>query len=104
MKPPIYTPKEEQSPWKENPPPGTYCRQIVEVVDIKNIYLWLDKGWIEREHRGIHRGSTATGPEHINRSHVIPCRNPGAGYTPDPETIKHITAGCKILEGTVYIE
>lgn len=38
---------EEQSSWKEKPLPGTYYRQTEEVVDIKNIYLWLDKAGLK---------------------------------------------------------
>ncbi|KAK1791032.1 hypothetical protein P4O66_002028 [Electrophorus voltai] len=65
------------------------------------------KGWIDRHHRGTNHSSTGRSSEYkTNRGWIYHTRqDPRRRLCRDaPETIQHITAGCKIVAGRVHME
>ncbi|TWW67382.1 hypothetical protein D4764_02G0004230 [Takifugu flavidus] len=104
-------PTKEEEPeglsWKDKPMHGMYHRQIEEVADIEKTYQWLTKAGLKDSTEALIMAaqeqalSTRAIEARVYHTRQDPrCRLCGDA----PETVQHITAGCKMLAGKAYME
>ncbi|TWW69211.1 hypothetical protein D4764_18G0000170 [Takifugu flavidus] len=99
-------PTKEEEPeglsWKDKPMHGMYHRQIEEVADIEKTYQWVTKAGLKDSTEALLMAaqeqalSTRAIEARVYHTRQDPrCRLCGDA----PETVQHITAGCKMLAG-----
>lgn len=97
----------EEPSWKDKPLHGMYHRQIEEVADIEKTYQWLEKAGLKdstealimaAQEQALNTRSIEAGVYHTRQDpRCRLCKEA-------PETVQHITAGCKMLAGKAYLE
>ena len=97
----------EEPSWKDRPLHGMYHRQIEEVADIQKSYQWLDKAGLKDSTEALIMAAQeqALSTRSIEAGVYHTRQDPRCRLCKDaPETIQHITAGCKMLAGKAYME
>ena len=90
-----------------SPPHGTYHQQTEDVADIKKTYQWLERAGLRDSTEAVIMAAR----EQVLNTRLIEV---GVYHTRHdqrsrlrkgvPQTVQHITAGCKILAGKAYLD
>ncbi len=100
--------KEDEEPsWRDKPLHGVYHRQIEEVADIKKSYQWLEKAGLKDSTEALIMAAQeqALSTRSIEAGVYHTRQDPRCRLCKDaPETVQHITAGCKMQAGSAYME
>ncbi|XP_051920732.1 uncharacterized protein LOC127600296 isoform X1 [Hippocampus zosterae] len=100
---------EEGPSWEGKPLHGMYHRTITEVADLKKSYQWLERAGLKdstealilaAQEQALSTRAIEAQIYHTRQDPRCRCRL----CKEAPETIQHITAGCKMLAGKAYME
>uniref|UniRef100_A0A3B3HW39 Reverse transcriptase domain-containing protein n=1 Tax=Oryzias latipes TaxID=8090 RepID=A0A3B3HW39_ORYLA len=98
---------EDRSSWEDKPLHGMYHRTITEVADIKKSYQWLERAGLQDSTEALILAAQeqALSTRAIEAQIYHTRQDPRCRLCKEaPETIQHITAGCKMLAGKAYME
>ncbi|CAL9694852.1 unnamed protein product [Knipowitschia caucasica] len=98
---------EESPSWENKPLHGMYHRSITEVADLKKSYQWLEKAGLQDSTEALIMAAQeqALSTRAIEAQIYHTRQDPRCRLCKEaPETIQHITAGCKMLAGRAYME
>lgn len=93
--------------WQDKPLHGAYHRNITEVADIKKSYQWLERAGLKDSTEALILAAQeqALGTRAIEAQIYHTRQDPRCRLCKEaPETVQHITAGCKMLAGKAYME
>ncbi|XP_078791071.1 uncharacterized protein LOC111949134 [Oryzias latipes] len=97
----------DRSSWEDKPLHGMYHRTITEVADIKKSYQWLERASLQDRLEALILAAQeqALSTRAIEAQIYHTRQDPRCRLCKEvPETIQHITAGCKMLAGKAYME
>ncbi|XP_051931065.1 uncharacterized protein LOC127607055 [Hippocampus zosterae] len=98
---------EEGPSWEDKPLHGMYHRTITEVADLKKSYQWLERTGLKDSTEALILAAQeqALSTRAIEAQIYHTRQDPRCRLCKEaPETIQHITAGCKMLAGKAYME
>uniref|UniRef100_A0A3B5PPD0 Reverse transcriptase domain-containing protein n=1 Tax=Xiphophorus maculatus TaxID=8083 RepID=A0A3B5PPD0_XIPMA len=93
--------------WQDKPLHGMYHQQITQVADISKSYQWLEKAGLKDSTEALILAAQeqALNTRAIEAQIYHTRQDPRCRLCKEaPETVQHITAGCKILAGKAYME
>ncbi|XP_078808275.1 uncharacterized protein LOC144994388 [Oryzias latipes] len=98
---------EDRSSWEDKPLHTMYHRTITEVADIKKSYQWLERAGLQDSTEALILAAQeqALSTRAIEAQIYHTRQDPRCRLCKEaPETIQHITAGCKMLAGKACME
>ncbi|KAK7895269.1 hypothetical protein WMY93_020594 [Mugilogobius chulae] len=98
---------EEEPSWEDKPLHGMYHRNITEVADLKKSYQWLERAGLKDSTEALILAAQeqALSTRAIEAQIYHTRQDPRCRLCKEaPETVQHITAGCKMLAGKAYME
>ena len=98
---------QEEPSWQDKPLHGMYHRNITEVADLKKSYQWLERAGLKDSTEALIMAAQeqALNTRAIEAQIYHTRQDPRCRLCKEaPETIQHITAGCKMLAGKAYME
>ncbi|XP_051916213.1 uncharacterized protein LOC127597287 isoform X2 [Hippocampus zosterae] len=98
---------EEGPSWEDKGLHGMYHRTITEVADLKKSYQWLERAGLKDSTEALILAAQeqALSTRAIEAQIYHTRQDPRCRLCKEaPETIQHITAGCKMLAGKAYME
>ncbi|KAK7886240.1 hypothetical protein WMY93_025861 [Mugilogobius chulae] len=98
---------EEEPSWEDKPLHGMYHRNITEVADLKKSYQWLERAGLKDSTEALILAAQeqALSTRAIEAQIYHTRQDPRCRLCKEaPETIQHITAGCKMLAGKACME
>ncbi|CAJ1059649.1 uncharacterized protein LOC127604228 [Xyrichtys novacula] len=97
----------EEPSWEEKTLLGMYHRQIAEVADMSKSYQWLERAGLKDSTEALIMGAQeqALSARAIKAQLYHTRQDPRCKLCKEgPETVQHLTAGCKTLAGKAYME
>ncbi|XP_055368940.1 uncharacterized protein LOC129604854 [Betta splendens] len=98
---------EEGPSWEDKPLHGMYHRNITEVADLNKSYQWLERAGLKDSTEALILAAQeqALSTRAIEAQIYHTRQDPRCRLCKEaPETVQHITAGCKMLAGKAYME
>ncbi|XP_051911362.1 uncharacterized protein LOC127593748 [Hippocampus zosterae] len=98
---------EEGPSWEDKPLHRKYHRTITEMADLKKSYQWLERASLRDSTEALILAAQeqALSTRAIDAQIYHTRQDPMCRLCKEaPETIQHITAGCKMLAGKAYME
>ncbi|KAK7930437.1 hypothetical protein WMY93_006832 [Mugilogobius chulae] len=98
---------EEEPSWEDKPLHGMYHRNITEVADLKKSYQWLERAGLKDSTEALILAAQeqALSTRAIEAQIYHTRQDPRCRLCKEaPETVQHITAGCKMLAVKAYME